>query len=282
MPRPLHIACLQTQPKATMAEAVDEAMPMAEAAVQAGAELIFLPEYCGGLVSEHGRLHPPSDSEDRHEFLSAFRDFAARRKVDVNVGSVAIDASDGMIWNRGYMLDSTGAIAGRYDKIHLFDVNLGEGAVYRESDTVKPGAQAVIHDIAGTTIGHTICYDLRFPQLFRTLAKSGAEILACPAAFTKTTGEVHWHALNRARAIENTRFVVSACAVGEIPGGGESYGHSLVIGPWGEILADGVAIPGVVHAQLDLDDIQTSAGRVPSLTHDRPYTLAQVSKKDVA
>ena len=180
------------------------------------------------------------------------------------------------------MVDDRGEIAGHYDKIHLFDVDLPDGAVYRESETVHPGASAMVHDTGVVRIGHTICYDLRFPELFRDLAQSGAEILCCPAAFTKLTGEAHWHILNRARAIENTRFVVSACAVGEIPGGGASFGHSLIIGPWGDVLADGGTEPGVVHAQINLDDVAKTQARVPSLTHDRSFSIASQTKRDAA
>lgn len=264
------------------ASAVDEAVPMANAAANAGADILFLPEYCGGLVSEGRALRPPSASEDSHDVLAALQEIAARRNVWVSVGSIAIDGPDGQYLNRGYMISPQGVIVGRYDKLHLFDVDLGEGKIYRESDTVGAGSHACVHDIGLTRIGHTICYDLRFPNLYRTLAKAGAEILAVPAAFTQTTGEAHWHVLNRARAIENTRFVVSACAIGPIPGGGESYGHSLVVSPWGEILADGSNLPGVVHAQIDLDLIAETEGRIPSLSHDRPFATPSTSERSVA
>lgn len=282
MPRPLHIACLQTRPMPTMETALAEALPMAEAAAQAGAQMLFLPEYCGGLASDGGRLVPPSAPEATHPVLDAVRDLASKRKVWVQIGSVAVNGPDGKICNRGYMIDDAGNLAGAYDKIHLFDVDLAEGAVYRESDTVSPGAAAQVYDTPFGKIGHAICYDLRFPGLFRDLAQAGAEVLCCPAAFTKMTGEAHWHVLNRARAIENTAFVISACAVGAIPGGGESYGHSLVVGPWGDVLADGGDIPGVVHAQIDLDDVAATSGRVPSLSHDRTYTMGEPKKRNVA
>lgn len=282
MPRPLHIACLQTQPQATMAAAIDEALPMAESAVRAGARMLFLPEYCGGLASDGTRLTPPSEPEQLHPVLAALREFARARQVHVHIGSIAVDGPHGKLLNRGFMIDDEGDVLGRYDKIHMFDVDLAEDKVYRESDTVEPGSKAVIHRTDLASVGHTICYDLRFPGLYRDLAQGGADILACPAAFTKLTGEAHWHVLNRTRAIENTRFVVSACAVGSVPGGGECYGHSLVVGPWGEVLADGVTLPGVVHAQLDLDQIVVVQGRVPSLEHDRAYSAAETPKRSVA
>ncbi len=257
------------------ASALDEALPLAEAAVKAGADMLFLPEYCGGLKTEGGALAPPSAPEADHPVLARMRDFAARRRVWVNLGSIAVDGPDGRIINRGLMLDDRGEIRGRYDKIHLFDVQLSETEVYRESARVSPGNRAVIHDTPFARIGHTICYDLRFPGLFRSLAQGGAEILLCPAAFTKKTGEAHWHVLNRARAIETTRFMVSACAVGPVPGGGESYGHSLVVSPWGEIVSDGGTLPGVVQARIDLEEVAQAQARIPSLAVDRPFTLTQ-------
>ncbi|MGI9389666.1 MAG: nitrilase-related carbon-nitrogen hydrolase, partial [Boseongicola sp.] len=226
MSRLLHIACLQTRPMPDMISAIAEAMPLADAAAGAGADIIFLPEYCGGLASDGQRIRPPSAPETSHPVLAAFQTFAAERSVWVNLGSIAVDGPEGRFINRGFMIDDRGHIVGRYDKIHLFDVDLADGAVYRESDTVEPGTRAVVHDTKFGKIGHTICYDLRFPGLFRDLAQAGAELICCPSAFTKITGEAHWHVLNRARAIENTCFIVSACAIGPIPGGGESYGHS--------------------------------------------------------
>ncbi|NNE79931.1 MAG: carbon-nitrogen hydrolase family protein [Silicimonas sp.] len=283
MARTLDIACLQTRPMATMAEAIDEAIPMAKEAVDTGADMLFLPEYCGGLATDGPRVVPPSAREDRHEVLAALRDFAKQHRVWVNIGSIAVDAPDGKIINRGYMIDAAGEIFGHYDKIHLFDVALDEGHVYRESDCVQPGSVAANFETPLGSIGHVICYDLRFPGLFRDLARAGAEVLACPAAFTRTTGEAHWHVLNRARAIENTCFVVSACAVGPVAGGGESYGHSLIVDPWGVVLADGGTAPGVVHASLDLDLVGATSARIPSLNHGRDYTISTFrQKKDVA
>ena len=267
---------------ATMQAAIDEAMPMAESAVKAGAQMLFLPEYCGGLASDGQRFIPPSEPEKLHPVLAAFQDFAARHSVWISLGSIAVDGPDGKLINRGFMIAPDGAVNGRYDKIHLFDVDLGQGATYRESDTVAPGALAVLHETEFGKVGHAICYDLRFPGLFRAMAQGGADILCCPAAFTKVTGEAHWHILNRARAIENTRFMVSACSVGPVPGGGECYGHSLVVAPWGEVLADGATLPGVVHAQLDLDQVAAAAARVPSLQHDRDFSVKTVKERKMA
>lgn len=282
MPRPLDIACLQTRPRPEFRSALDEALPLADTAARAGADILFLPEYCGGLQSEGSALTPPSAPETEHPFLQEMQGFARDRKIWINLGSIAVDGPDGRIINRGFMLDDSGEIRGRYDKINMFDIQLSETEVYRESARVSPGSKVVIHDTPFARIGHTICYDLRFPQLFRTLAQAGAEILICPAAFTKKTGEAHWHVLNRARAIETTRFVISACAIGPVPGGGECYGHSLVVSPWGEVISDGGTIPGVVQARIDLDAVAEAEGRVPSLMNDRPFTLSQSSHRSVA
>lgn len=271
MSRLLDIACLQLRPMPDMDAAWSEALPLAEKAVAGGAQMLFLPEYCGGLKSDGAAVVPPSAPEADHPFLKRMQDFAAEHGVWVNLGSIAVDGPDGRIVNRGFMLSPEGGIAGRYDKIHLFDIQLSDDEVYRESDRVDPGNCAVIHDTALVRVGHTICYDLRFAHLFRALAQGGAEILACPAAFTARTGAAHWHVLNRARAIETTRFVVSAAMTGPVPGGGATYGHSLIIDPWGDVLAEGGEGPGVVAARIDLDKIAETEGRIPSLMNDADF-----------
>ncbi|QGX97058.1 carbon-nitrogen hydrolase family protein [Roseovarius faecimaris] len=282
MPRPLDIACLQTRPMPDMGSALDEALPLARSAVQAGADILFLPEYCGGLKTEGAAVTPPSAPQSDHLFLQEFQSFAREKRVWVNLGSIAVDAPDGRVINRGVMIDDQGAIRGTYDKINMFDIQLSDTEVYRESAYVSPGHRAVIHDTPFARIGHTICYDLRFPDLFRALAQAGAEIIICPAAFTRKTGEAHWHVLNRARAIENTCFVISPCAIGPVPGGGESYGHSLVVSPWGDVISDGGTLPGVVQARIDLDMVAETAARIPSLSHDRAFSLASDTDRSVA
>jgi len=262
--------------------ALDEAIPLAEAAVQAGADILLLPEYCGGLASDGPALVPPSASETEHPVLTAFCAFAESRKVWVLLGSIAVDGPTGKIINRGFMIDDQGQIRGRYDKIHLFDVQITKTEIYRESTVVEAGNQAVVYDTPFGRIGHTICYDLRFPHLFRELAQAGAEIICVPAAFTRRTGEAHWHVLNQARAIENGVFVVAPCAIGKIAGGGESYGHSLVVSPWGDIVADGGTLPGVVHATIDLDEVAEARSRIPSLRHDRSFAGARAKSRSVA
>ena len=282
MTRPLHVACLQTRPQPDFETALTEALGLAEAAVGAGAELLCLPEYCGGLKTEGVGFAPPVASEQDHPVINGLRDFAAKRDVDVLIGSVAVKGTTKRYLNRSLYVDQTGAVLGRYDKIHLFDVNLSESEIYRESDTVEPADQAVTVKTRFGTFGFSICYDLRFPHLYRDLAQSGAEVLMIPAAFAVPTGQAHWHVLNRARAIENGAFVIAPCAVGAVAGGGASYGHSLVVNPWGEIIADGGDIPGVVNTQIDLDLVAKTRARVPSLGHDRPYSAPNEASRDVA
>lgn len=273
MARMINIACLQTRPMPDFQSAIAEALSLAQKAVQGGADLLFLPEYAGGLCTKDARLDPPAAHQTFHPFIEAMSDFAKAQNVWVSVGSVAVKGDAAKVFNRGFLIDNKGQTVGTYDKIHMFDVVLSANETYCESDTVIPGDEAVLFqlpdDIGAAKIGHTICYDLRFPDLYRKLAQNGAEILAVPAAFTKTTGMAHWHVLNRARAIENGAFVVAPCAVGEIPGGGESYGHSLIIDPWGQIIADGGSQPGVIFAEIDLDFVLQTRAKIPSLSNDR-------------
>ena len=194
----------------------------------------------------------------------------------MNIGSIAVEGPRDKMFNRGYMLSDTGGIVGRYDKIHLFDVNLSDTAIYRESDTVEPGKDAVMHETPFGRIGHTICYDLRFGQLYRALAQAGADILTCPAAFTKTTGEAHWHILLRARAIETGAFVIAAAQTGTHADGRETWGHSLVISPWGEVLLDMGDAPGLAFVDLDLTAVEKARAQIQSLTHDRAYEIKTV------
>lgn len=265
---------LQTSPQATMAAALDETLSLAAEAVSAGATFLGTPEYCGGLKSDGPVLVPPHAHEDDHAYLGGLKRFAAANNVWILVGSVAITGPEDRIYNRSFLLDDTGQVRSRYTKIHLFDIQLSESDVYRESASVEAGSDAVLADTPIGKMGHTICYDLRFPQLYRQLAKAGAQVLAVPAAFTKKTGEVHWHLLNRARAIENGAYIFAPCAVGDVPGGGAAYGHSLVVDPWGAIVAEGGEAPGVVLAEIDVSKVEKARSQIPSLLHDRDFVVS--------
>ena len=272
--REVRIGCVQTPALPTFDEAIEAACRLAGDAVAAGAELVCLPEYCGGLKSENGVLKPPAAPEASHPVLEALRNFTRDAGVWMLIGSVAVDGPEGRLINRGFMVDDKGEIRARYDKIHLFDVDLSETERYRESAVINPGAQAVVTDTPWGRLGMSTCYDLRFPHLYRSLAHAGAEILAVPAAFMKVTGQAHWHVLNRARAIENGAVVVAPCAVGPVPGGGAVYGHSLIVSPWGEILAEGGDGVSTIVATVDMESVASVRRRVPSLRHDRPVQPA--------
>jgi predicted amidohydrolase len=271
--RQFNIACLQTRPRPDFQSALDEAIALAEDAVAAGADFLTLPEYCGGLKTEGSAFAPPFATEENHPVLKGLRDFAKNRKKYLLIGSIAIKSSAEKILNRSYIIDDFGNIISRYDKIHLFDIKLSEQESYLESATVQGGEKAVICKTSFGCLGHTICYDLRFPHLYRDLSKAGAEILFVPAVFTKKTGEAHWHVLNRARAIENGAFVVAPCAVGKVEGGGGGYGHSLIINPWGEILADGGADSGFINVNINLEEVNSARTRIPSLRHDKAFVF---------
>ena len=269
--RHFNIACLQTCPKPDFQSALEEAIVLAEESIEAGADFIALPEYCGGLKTEGSAFTPPFATEENHPVLKGLRDFAKKRKKYLLIGSIAVTGPAGKILNRSYIVDEFGEILSRYDKIHLFDIKFSEKESYCESVTVSGGQAAVICQTPLGCFGQTICYDLRFPHLYRKLSQAGAKILLVPAAFTKKTGEAHWHVLNRARAIENGAFVVAPCAVGKVEGGGESYGHSLIINPWGEILADAGSDSGLINANIDLEEVNSARMRIPSLKHDKTF-----------
>ena len=264
-------ACIQTTATPEVDHDIRRTLALSRRAAQDGAQLICLPEYFCGLETSEGRFLPAAFPEEKHPALPAFAEAARELGAWFHLGSLGITAPDGRIFNRGYLLDSTGGVAARYDKIHLFDVNLAEGQTYRESATIAPGDEAVVAETPWAGIGLSICYDLRFAALYRALAHSGAGVLVVPAAFTRTTGEAHWHVLNQARAIETGSFVIAACQPGEIAGGGACYGHSLIVDPWGRILADGGTEEGYIIANIDMAEVERARARIPALTHDRDF-----------
>jgi predicted amidohydrolase len=248
---------------------------VAEAA-SAGASLVCLPEYCATYGMGERGLELGERPEDHHPELVFLRRLAKRHALWLAVGSLAVAGGDGRVRNRSFLLDPEGTVRARYDKIHLFDVDLAGGERYRESDRIAPGAEAVLTATPLGRIGLSVCYDLRFPLLYRRLAQAGAEILLVPAAFTRTTGRAHWEVLLRARAIENGAFVVAASQCGEAPDGTLArFGHSLIVGPWGEVLADAGEAEGLALADIDLAKVAEARTMIPSLRHDRPFDLAR-------
>jgi len=279
------IACLQTRPQPDFTSALAEALALAKEAVDQGATVLTLPEYCGGLKTDQAMFAPPVARQENHPVLLGLQEFAADNNVWIIVGSLAVPCPLNpaeKYRNRSFVIDDKGEVRNFYDKIHLFDIQLSEHEVYRESARVSPGVQAVLTDTPFGVLGHSICYDLRFGDLYRTLAQAGADILMVPAAFTKTTGQAHWHVLNRARAIENGAFVVAPCAIGPVDGGGESYGHSLIVNPWGEVLGDGGEHPGIITATINLDEVTAARRKIPALEHDRKFVLERHGKRGAA
>ncbi|MDZ4311837.1 MAG: carbon-nitrogen hydrolase family protein [Cypionkella sp.] len=248
------------------------------AAAAGGAGLVLTPE-CTNLLSS-SRTHQRSvmRHEDQDETLAALRNQAAKAGIWLLIGSLGVltHDADGRFANRSFLISPTGEIAARYDKIHMFDVNVSETEVYRESAGYRPGTKAVLAETPFGKIGMTVCYDVRFPHLYRRLAQGGAQIITVPAAFNHITGAAHWHTLLRARAIETGCFVLAPAQTGFHPEthgkGRNTYGHSLAIAPWGEILADAGTEPGVTFVDLNLDAVTKARARVPSLTHDREFT----------
>jgi deaminated glutathione amidase len=268
------IACVQHCAGLDVAANLATLARLIERAVARGAELVCLPEYCAAYGMTAGRLEVGAKTEDQHEALGALREQARRHRRWLLIGSLGVLAGDGRSLNRSYLVDPDGAIRARYDKIHLFDVDLSCGESYRESGTIRPGETAPVVATRFARLGLTICYDLRFPQLYRALAKAGAEVLFVPAAFTRTTGQAHWHVLLRARAIESGAFVVAPAQCGAAPDGRLArYGHSMIVEPWGEVLADGGEDEGVIDAELDLARVAEVRRTIPALRHDRVFEV---------
>jgi predicted amidohydrolase len=266
-------ACIQNSATPDVHHDIGVLTRLINGAALSGARFIATPEYCAGLDTKDGLLHPFAVAEPEHPVILALSKLAVKHGAWILIGSIGVKAPDGRILNRSIMLNPQGAIAARYDKIHMFDVDLGVGKLYRESATIAPGEEAVQSPCISGTIGLSICYDLRFAGLYRTYAQAGAIMLAIPAAFTKLTGEAHWHVLNRARAIENGAYVVAPCQYGTLAGGSQCYGHSLIVDPWGRVLVDGGEAEGIVLADIDPELVATTRGRIPSLRHDRPFAF---------
>ena len=254
-----------------------ETLALVRAAVAGGAGFVLTPECTNMLSSNRDRQRALIKPEDQDATLAALRNEAARSGVWLLAGSIGVSTgdADGRFANRSILIGPDGGIVARYDKIHMFDVNVSETEVYRESAAYRPGRQAMLADTPFGRIGMTVCYDVRFPHLYRSLAQAGAQILTVPAAFNHITGAAHWEVLLRARAIETGCWVLAPAQCGfhaETAGKGRrTHGHSLVVAPWGEVIADGGDAPGVIFADLELAAVQSARQRVPSLTHDRPF-----------
>ncbi len=265
------VACIQPSSRRDVAENLATIGPLIARARADGADLICLPEVVGMIEPNRKLRFEKAEPEETDRGLVGFREIAAKSGAWLLVGSLAIKLAPDRLANRSYLLDSTGAIRAVYDKIHMFDVDLAGGESHRESNSFRPGDRAVLADTPWGPLGMTVCYDLRFPNLYRTLAQSGAMYLAIPSAFTRPTGRAHWHVLVRARAIETGCFVFAPAQCGEHAEGRKTYGHSLIVAPWGEVLADGGDEVGIVMAEIDPAKVWEARRMVPSLDHDRPF-----------
>jgi predicted amidohydrolase len=264
-------ACVQLRSSDDVGENVRAAVGLIREAKAQGADFIATPENTTLMAPDGGAKLERSFSEDNDPALPQFRALAEELGSWLLIGSLAIKVSDTKTANRSFLIDPKGRVSARYDKIHLFDVDLPSGEKYRESNTVAGGDAAVTADLPWGRFGLTICYDLRFPQLYRALSKKGAFALTVPSAFTETTGKAHWHVLLRARAIENGAFVIAPAQGGTHANGRKTYGHSLIIAPWGEVLAEAGTEPGVIFADIDPAAAADARGRIPNLQHDRPF-----------
>ncbi len=273
MSKPFKAACIHCGAGPDSAENLATGLRLTREAAAAGAQLILLPEYFSGIRTEGSRFIPTAFREGEHPALPAFKTAARELGLWILLGSLAVIRPEGKIANRGYLIDPSGSVTARYDKIHLFDVDLGEGKDYRESATIAAGAEAVVAETPWGGLGLSVCYDLRFPLLYRAMAQNGATMLAIPAAFTRLTGRAHWHVLNRARAIENGAYVLAPCQNGTLAGGGECFGHSLIVDPWGAVLADGGEEECVIVAEIDPQEVVRARGRIPALSHDRDFSV---------
>jgi predicted amidohydrolase len=265
--------CASDDPVANLAHTLS----MVQQASEAGAQFITTPEVTNCVSSSRRRQNEVLALQENDQTLAAMCTAAARFGVWISVGSLALKLpDDDRFTNRSFMIDPSGQIVAQYDKIHMFDVTLSETEQYRESDGYRAGDHAVIADTAFGKIGMTICYDIRFPHLYRGLAKSGASILLIPAAFAQPTGRAHWEVLLRARAIETGCYVIAAAQTGEHQTSQrrprKTYGHSMIISPWGEIMADAGEDLGIIYADLDLSLVESTRARVPSILSKQSFS----------
>jgi len=254
---------------------LDATIKLIGEAKSSGADYVLTPEMTNIMEVGREKLMAAIVAEENDISLATFRELARKLAIHLHVGSLAIKASADKAANRSFLIDPRGEIVARYDKIHMFDVDLANGESYRESRNFRAGELAVLHDLPWGRLGLTVCYDLRFPSLYRALAEAGASFLAIPSAFTQQTGEAHWHVLNRARAIENGCYVFAAAQGGRHENGRETFGHSLLVDPWGRIIAEGGIEPGVVLAEVDPSEVVAARARIPSLQHGRRFEVIE-------
>lgn len=276
-------ACVQNTAERDVAPSMAVLGDLIRQARDKGGDFIMTPEVCAMMEPRRKLAAGKVQVEEANEALETFRDLAKETGAWLLIGSMAIKIEgEERFANRSLLLDPAGQTVARYDKIHMFDVDVGEGNRFRESNGYRPGDHATLATTPWGALGMTICYDMRFPYLYRDLAKAGADFLSAPSAFTVPTGRAHWHVLLRARAIETGCFVFAPAQVGEHAEGRKSYGHSLIVDPWGEVLADGGEDVGVVTAKIDVSKVAEARGKVPSLFNDRDYAPPTAIQKAAA
>lgn len=266
-------ACIQLRSGKEAAANVSAAAALIREAKAQGAHFAATPEMTTLFESEGEALMAKVHADGHDPALRQFQALAEELDLWLLIGSMAVKLSDSQCANRSFLIGPDGRIRARYDKIHMFDVQVGDGQSYRESSRYRPGEEAVVASLPWANLGMTVCYDLRFAGLYRALAKAGANVLTVPAAFTHVTGTAHWHVLLRARAIETGSFVIAPAQCGVHENGRHTFGHSLIIGPWGEVLAEGRTEPGVFLADVDLALSASARAKIPALTHDRIFHL---------
>jgi deaminated glutathione amidase len=268
----LRAACIQITSTTDIERNIELSTALIRQAHRDGAEFIAMPEVVNLCDKRPGMGAKSSFPEDREPALKAYQALAKELDVWLLAGSLVIKLTDDpRMANRSFLIDPSGAVTASYDKMHMFDVDLEGGESYRESKNYRPGDCAVVTDTPWGRIGMTVCYDVRFPYLYRALAQAGAQILTVPSSFARTTGKAHWHTLLQARAIETGCYVLAPAQCGDHEDGRQTYGHALIISPWGEIVADAGETPGVIVADLDMDAVDKARAMVPSLKHDRDF-----------
>jgi predicted amidohydrolase len=273
MSSPFTVGLVQMNSGPEIEPNIESASAFIREAAAGGAKLIVTPENTTMIETVREKQMACAYPEEKHPGVSAFSELARELGVWLSIGSMTIGLGGDKAANRSFLFGPDGGIAARYDKVHMFDVEVPDGQTYRESATFRPGEEAVLADLPWGRLGITICYDIRFPYLYRALAKAGASFITTSAAFTEMTGKAHWHVLQRARAIETGCFIFAAAQTGEHTNKRRTYGHSLVVAPWGEVLADGGTETGVVLAEIDPALVAKARSTVPSLENDRPFEL---------
>ncbi len=270
-------ACVQLRSGKSVPDNIRASEDLVRQAAAAGAHYVQTPEMTNVLVRSRDELMERISAEADDPCLHRYRELADELGIWLHAGSFAILVEGGKVANRAFLISPEGAVAARYDKIHMFDVDLPNGESWRESATYEPGKNSVIADMPSIRMGMAVCYDIRFPAIFRSQAREGAEMLTAPAAFTRQTGEAHWHVLQRSRAIENGAYVVSAAQGGNHEDGRETYGHSLIVDPWGAIVGElENDEPGIVTAVIKPDEVDKARQRIPAIANERQFDLEVV------